>query len=94
VEQTVAQDDPDPKALAGYGLLVRRPQRAEQVWLRFVNERPVSAVTTQFVAWSCSKLEALGIRVWSLIWDHASWHVSRAVRTWIRTHTQQVKQPD
>lgn len=27
VEQTVAKDDPDPKALAGYGLLVRRAQQ-------------------------------------------------------------------
>jgi transposase len=98
VEQAVAKDDPDPKALAGYGLLVRRPQQAEpvghaeQVWLRFVDGRPVSAVTTQFLAWCCLKLEALGARVWVVIWDNASWHVSKAVRTWIRTHNQQVKQ--
>src|SRR5215469_1206990 len=77
LEQTVAQDDPDPKALAGYGLLVRRSQQAEQVWLRFVDGRPVSAVTTQFLAWCCTKLETLGVRVWTLIWDNASWHVSK-----------------
>jgi len=92
VEQTVAKDDPDPKALAGYGLLVRRPQQAEQVWLRFVDGRPVSAVTIQFLAWCCTKWEALGVRVWGLIWDNASWHVSKAVRAWIRTHNQRVKQ--
>jgi hypothetical protein len=92
VEQVVAKDDADPKALAGYGLLVRCPQQAEQVWLRFVDGRPVSAVTTQFLAWCCSKLQALGVRVWALVWDNASWHVSKAVRTWIRTHNRQVKQ--
>jgi DDE superfamily endonuclease len=92
VEQTVAPADPDPKALAGYGLLVRRPRQAEQVWLRFVAGRPVSTVTTQFLAWCCSRLEALGARVWALIWDNASWHRSKAVRAWIRTHNRQVKQ--
>jgi len=95
VEQAVAKDDPDPKALAGYGLLVRCPRlvsQAEQVWLRFVDGRPVSAVTTQFLAWCCTKLEALGVRVWALIWDNASWHVSKAVRAWVRRHNQHVKQ--
>ena len=48
VEQTVAHGDPDPKAMAGYGLLVRQATKPEQVWLRFVTGRPVSAVTTQF----------------------------------------------
>jgi DDE superfamily endonuclease len=92
VEQTGAKDDPDPKALAWYGLVVRRAEQAEQVWLRFVDGRPGSAVTTPFLAWCCPQLEALGIRVWALIWDNASWPVSRAVRAWIRTHNQQVKQ--
>jgi hypothetical protein len=93
VEQTVATNDPDPKALACYGLLLRQTGQPEDaVWLRFVNGRPVSAVTTAFVAWCCAKLEALGVRVWALVWDNASWHVSRAVRTWICTHNQQVKQ--
>src|SRR5207248_1898245 len=45
VEQTVAKDDPDPKALACYGLLVRGAAAAggwqEETWLRFVAGRPV-----------------------------------------------------
>jgi DDE superfamily endonuclease len=92
VEQTVAKDDPDPKALACYGLLVRQATGDEQVWLRFVDGRPVSAVTTPFLAWCCARLEAQSVSVWALIWDNASWHVSKAVRAWIRTHNQQVKQ--
>src|SRR5262249_33833828 len=91
VEQTVAKDDPDPKALACYGLLVRQVARAEQVWLRFVTGRPVSALTTQFLAWCGAQLEQRGVRVWVLIWDNASWHVSRHVQRWIRAHNQHVK---
>jgi transposase len=92
VEQTVAKDDADPKALACYGLLVRGAHHHEAVWLRFVDGRPVSAITTQFLAWCAPKLEALGVPVWVLIWDNASWHVSKAVRAWIRAHNRAVKQ--
>src|SRR5258707_4149419 len=92
VEQTVAKADPDPKALACYGLLLRRAGQDETVWLRFVGGRPVSAITTQFLNWCCLKLAALGVPVWALIWDNASWHVSKAVRAWIRTHNRAVKQ--
>lgn len=92
VEQTVAHDDPDPKALACYGVLLRGRQRTEEVWLRFVAGRPVSAITTQFLEWSCLKLEAQGVAVWLLIWDNASWHGSKAVRAWVHAHNQTVKQ--
>jgi hypothetical protein len=69
VEQTVAKDDPDPKALACYGLL--RPDR-KQVWLRFVDGRPISSVTTQFLAWCCARLEREGKAALLLVWDNAS----------------------
>jgi transposase len=92
VEQSVATTDPDPKALSSYGLLVRQTGHTEEVWLRFVAGRPVSAITTQFLDWACPKLEARGVPVWVLIWDNASWHVSKAVRAWIRAHNQHVKQ--
>ena len=92
VEQTVAKHDPDPKALACYGLLVRRAGQDEAIWLRFVQGRPLSAITTQFLDWCCSKLQALGVPVWVLVWDNASWHVSKRIRAWIRTHNRAVKQ--
>jgi DDE superfamily endonuclease len=31
------------------------------------------------------------VQVLALIWDNASWHISRAVRGWIRTHNREVK---
>jgi hypothetical protein len=63
----------------------------EKVWLRFVDGRPVSAITTRFLSWCCQKLEAVGKRVWVLIWENASWHVSKEVREWIAAHNREVK---
>jgi hypothetical protein len=96
VGQPWRKDDPDPKALACYGVLWQHgtpdePDRS-QAWLRFVTGRPVSALTTQFLEWCCQRLLTEGKTNWLLIWDNASWHKSQAVRTWIRQHNQQVKQ--
>jgi hypothetical protein len=95
VEQAVATDDPDPKALACYGLLLRTDpaaaQAADEIWLRFVDGRPVSPVTIDYLDWCCDKLQAAGKEALLLIWDNAAWHVSRQVRGWIRDHTRQVK---
>ena len=90
IEQAIPRDDPDPKALACYGLLRRRGTVPEELWLRFVDGRPVSAVTAQFLAWCCDRLAAEGTTTWVLIWDNASWHVSGDVRRWLRAHNQRV----
>ena len=91
----VAKDDPDPKALACYGLLLRADPTAEdatdQLWLRFVDGRPVSAVTIDYLDWCCRKLHAAGKEALFLIWDNASWHVSAEVRSWIAAHNRAVK---
>ena len=89
IEQTVARDDADPKALACYGLL---RTDTDQVLLRFVDGRPVSAITTQFLEWCCDRLEDDEKTALLLGWDNASWHLSREVRTWVRLHNRQVKQ--
>jgi transposase len=86
-------DDRAPKALACYGLLVRRrPQHADQMLLRFVDGRPVSAVTIDFLTWCSERLAAQGITGLLLIWDNATWHKSQAVRRWLCTHNRTVKQ--
>ena len=84
-----AKDNPDKKALACYGVLL--PQTRE-VWLRFLDGRPVSAVTTQFLTWLTAGLAAEGKTALLLVWDNASWHVSQAVRAWIKAHNRHVKQ--
>jgi hypothetical protein len=95
VEQRVARDDPDPKALACYGMLVRQwdatGQRDERILLRFVDGRPVSAITAQFLAWCCARLAGEGKTALLLVWDNASWHGSKAVRRWITAHNRAVK---
>ena len=52
----------------------------------------MSPMTTQFLDWSCDKLEALGKRALLLVWDRASWHKSQLVREWIHEHNRAVKQ--
>jgi hypothetical protein len=89
VEQSVAKADPDPKALACYGLLLHA---TGDLWLRFVDGRPVSAITTQFLADCCTRLAARGKTALLLVWDNASWHISKAVKAWIREHNRTVKQ--
>jgi transposase len=80
--------DADPKALACYGLL---RDDTGQMLLRFVDGRPVSPVTEDFLAWACDRLAAEGKAALLLVWDNASWHVSQRVRTWIKAHNRQAK---
>ena len=88
-----SKEDVDPKALTCYGVLLRRrPQFADQMFLRFVDGRPVSAVTIDFLQACCEELTAQAIPALVLIWDNASWHKSQAVRAWMRSHNQTVKQ--
>lgn len=95
VDQSVPKEDTDPKALACYGMLMRwmadGQQKHEEMWLRFVDGRPVSAMTTAFLKWACDKLQVLGKEALLLIWDNASWHISKEVCRWARLHNRQVK---
>jgi hypothetical protein len=65
-----------------------QPRAPEQLLRRFVEDRPVSAVTTAFLAWCYERLAAQGVTALLLIWDHASWHKSPVVRAWLRNHNQ------
>ena len=92
-EKARPKADPEPKALACYGLLARHgPNQPEQMLLQFVERRPVSAETTAFLAWCSERLAAQGLTALLLIWDNASWHISKEVRMWLRQHNQKVKQ--
>lgn len=81
--------DPEAKAVACYGVLRLDTQ---SMLLRFVDGRPVSAVTTQFLQWVTDRLAAEGQTALVLVWDNASWHVSQAVRAWLKVHNRCVKQ--
>ena len=93
VEKARPKADPEPKALACYGLLMRHvPNQPEQMLLRFVARRPVSTETTAFLAWCSERWAAQGLTAVLLIWDNASWHIRHEVRTWLRQHNHHVKQ--
>ena len=54
---------------------------------RTTGQRPHDA----FLAWCCERLAAGGVTTTLvLVWDNASWHVSGAVRAWLREHNQRV----
>ena len=89
VEQRVTKDDPDPKALACYGLLLRPGDgAAEERWPRFVEGRPVGPLTTAFLDGCGARLAGRGITTLALVWDNASWHGSRPVRAWPRAQRE------
>ena len=76
------------EALACYGLL-----RADTgaMLLRFVEGRPVSQVTEDYLGWLCERFAREGKKVFVLVWDNAAWHVSKRVRRWIGAHNRRVK---
>ena len=89
IQRSVAKDDPEPKAISCYGLYL---PGIDETWIRFVDGRPVSSITTRFLSWSLEKLKALGKKFLVLIWDNASWHVSKEVRRWLGKHNRRVKE--
>jgi DDE superfamily endonuclease/Winged helix-turn helix len=88
LELTPAPEDVERKALCCYGLFRADTQ---QMMVRFVDGRPVSQVTVDYLAWVCQELAAQGKTALLLVWDNASWHISRQVRNWIQAHNRQVK---
>lgn len=70
-ELECSQQDTDPKALACYGVLLRRQEHDDQMLLRFVDGRPGSWVTIDFLTACCQELAAQSITALVLIWDHA-----------------------
>ena len=91
IQRSVAKDDPSEatKAISCYGLYL--PQIGGEMWLRFVDGRPVSGVTRRFLSWCAEELEVAGKKVLLLIWDNASWHISKELRRWLGKHNREVK---
>ncbi len=88
LEKTADKTETDPKAIACYGVWLKSDA---QMLLRFVEHRPVSETTCGFLEWVCQQVSEMGKRVMPLIWDNATWHVSKQVQRWIKQHNAQVK---
>lgn len=82
------KEDKDKKAISCYGLLCKS---INKVWLRFVEVRPVSCITISYLQWVVRQLEIEKKKVLLLIWDNATWHKSKQVRSWIKEHNKEVK---
>lgn len=87
--KTASEHTGEPEALACYGLLRADTQ---EMMLRFVEGRPVSGVTIEFLEWLTTTLAQEGHRVLVLVWDNARWHTSRAVTEWIKEHNRRKKE--
>jgi hypothetical protein len=66
-ELAADKNDPDPKALACYGML---SATSGGMHLRFVSGRPVSQVTTDFLEWLCEQVQAQGKQVKTWLRQH------------------------
>lgn len=88
VEREALREDTEPKAIACYGLL--RKDKGE-VKVRFLAERPISAITIEFLKWILEELKKEGKKALLLVWDNASWHISRMVKSWLREHNREAK---
>jgi hypothetical protein len=87
-QKQLAKDDKTPKAVACYGLYL---PETNQMRLRFVDNRPISAVTCLFLHWLLDGFSADGKRALFLIWDNASWHISKEVISWIKAYNRNAK---
>jgi hypothetical protein len=64
LEKDVANTDKDRKALCGSGVLLPQSAQEDTLLLRFVEGRPVSQVTCDFLAWLAEKMTAQGKQAW------------------------------
>ncbi len=69
----------------------KQAQKQGQMLLRFVEGRPVSQVTCDFLSWLAETQAQAGKKVLCLIWANASWHISKRVKSWLKTHNRRVK---
>lgn len=92
VEKAIDKADKQRKAICCYGVLLPQGEQAGKMLLRFVDGRPVSQVTCDYLAWLAEKMAAQGKKAVVLIWDNASWHVSKMVKTWLKAHNRAAKQ--
>ena len=79
------------KALACFGAV---RDDTQQMHLAFCPGQPNSDYTLLFLPQLLDVARTEDKRLLIVVWDHASWHKSKKVRRWIRTHNQQAKHTD
>ena len=87
MQRTPPTQCPD-KALACYGAL-RHDTR--QVYLHFATGQPDTDSTIDFLRRLLALARSLRKQYLVVIWDNASWHLSRKLRAWLRAYKQIAK---
>lgn len=86
-QRTPSAQVPD-KALACYGAL---RDDTRQVYLHFAWGQPDSQATIDYLQRLLALARELRKQYLVIIWDNASWHLSRRVRAWLKHYRQQAK---
>ena len=92
VEKESDKADQERKAICCYGVLLPQGDQPDKMLLRFVDGRPISQVTCDFLLWLAEKMVAQGKTAVVLVWDNATWHASKMVRAWLKAHNRAVKE--
>ena len=87
LERTPKSHTPE-KALAAYGAL-REDNR--QVYLHFHPGQPDTDATIDFLKRLLALARSLRKAYLVVIWDNASWHLSRKLRAWLKAYKQLAK---
>ena len=86
-QRTPPVQAPD-KALACYGAL---RDDSRQVYLHFAWGQPDSQATIDYLQRLLALARSLHKHYLVIVWDNASWHLSRKVRAWLKSYKQQAK---
>jgi transposase len=79
------------KAIACYGAVC---DETKERFFCFADGQPNSEKSIAFLSILLAAAEERCQRVLVVIWDRATWHLSKKVVRWIRQHNQQVKQEE
>jgi hypothetical protein len=88
VQRTPAKEEVD-KAIACYGAVC---SQTNERFFCLADGQPNSDKSIAFLSTLLATAQAQGQRVLVVIWDRATWHLSKKVISWVRQHNRQVKQ--
>jgi len=89
--QREAEKGETDKAIACYGAVC---DKTNDRFFCFAAGQPNSEKSIAFLSTLLASAQERGQRVLVVIWDRATWHVSKKVTSWVRQHNQQAKQEE
>jgi transposase len=87
-EKEREEADSTAQAVCCHGLKL---EKTGGMFLRFVEGQAKSATTIGYLEWVSEKLAGSGEKVLVMVWDNASWHRSKMVREWLKSHNQKAR---